>query len=78
MRKTLRSRTHRALIAVLVGTRKEKGLTQRDLAKRMGKHYTFVSKTETGERRLDLGEFVEIAKALRMDPVALFSRVVKW
>jgi transcriptional regulator with XRE-family HTH domain len=78
MSKTLRSRTHKALIAVLVGTRREAGLTQRDLAKRLKKPHSYVSKIEIGERRLDVGEFVEIAHALKIDPVAMFTRMMQW
>jgi transcriptional regulator with XRE-family HTH domain len=78
MSKTLRSRTHKALIAVLVGTRREAGLTQRDLAKKLHRPHSWVSKIETGERRVDVGEFMEIARALKVDPVALFTRVVRW
>jgi transcriptional regulator with XRE-family HTH domain len=78
MAKTLRTRAHKALIAVLIGTRREAGLTQRDLAKKLRRPHSWVSKIETGERRVDVGEFMEIARALRIDPVALFTRVVQW
>jgi hypothetical protein len=33
---------------------------------------------ENGERRLDVVEFVELAKALKVDPVVLFSRFLRW
>lgn len=65
-------------MAVLIGTRKQKGLTQRELAARLGRPHTWVGKIETGERRLDVGEFVEVAKALGVDPAVLFRRVMRW
>jgi hypothetical protein len=37
-----------------------------------------VGKVETGERRLDVGEFVEVAKALEENPETLFRRVLRW
>jgi hypothetical protein len=76
--KSLRSRRHRALLAVLVGSRKEAGLTQRELAAKMKRPQSFVGATETGERRLDVVEFFEFAAALGVEPVALFERVARW
>jgi transcriptional regulator with XRE-family HTH domain len=76
--KSLRSRRHRALLAVLVGSRKEAGLTQRALAAKMKRPQSFVAATETGERRLDVVEFFEVAAALGVEPMALFERVARW
>jgi transcriptional regulator with XRE-family HTH domain len=66
------------LIAVLIGARKAAGLTQHQLATKMKRTQSFVATTETGERRLDVVEFIEIAKALGEDPVVLFKRLVEW
>ena len=76
--KTLRSRGQRSLLAVLVASRREAGLTQRELAERLGKPASYIGKIETGERRLDLVEFVAIAKALKVDPRVLFERFLSW
>jgi transcriptional regulator with XRE-family HTH domain len=54
---------------LLTAKRKELGLDQADLAKRLGKPQSYVSKTETGERRLDVIEFAEYVTALDDDPV---------
>lgn len=78
MAKSLRSRRHRALLAVLVGSRKDAGLTQRELAVKMKRPQSFIAATETGERRLDVVEFFELATALGVDPIALFERVARW
>lgn len=78
MRKALRGRGHKALIAVVVATRKELSITQRELARRLGKPQSYVSKFEAGERRLDVVEFTEIAKALKVDAEVLFSRFMHW
>ena len=78
MPKSLRGRRHRALIAVLVASRRDAGLTQRDLAKKLKRTQTWVANTETGERRLDVAEFFEVAAALGVDPVVLFTRVAQW
>jgi ribosome-binding protein aMBF1 (putative translation factor) len=47
---------------------KDAGVTQQQLADRIGKPQSFVSKYERGERRVDLVEFLAIAEALGLDP----------
>jgi transcriptional regulator with XRE-family HTH domain len=76
--KSLRSRRHKALLAVLIGSRKEAGLTQRELAEKLKRPQSMVAATETGERRLDVVEFFEFAAALGVEPMALFERVARW
>ena len=43
--------------------RKEAGLTQAELAKRVAQPQSFVSKYESGERRLDITELWEVCQA---------------
>ena len=76
LRKTLRTRGHRTLIEILVEARKEAGLTQRDLAARLRRPNSFVGRMEAGERRVDVIEFIEIAKALGCNPSELFRRLL--
>lgn len=76
LRKTLRSRENDALIRLLVSARETAGLTQRDLARLLRRPQSFVGRFETGVRRLDVVEFVAVARALRVDPVELFTRFV--
>ena len=63
---------YRALVVTLVEARKAAGLSQSALADRLDRHQQFVSRYETGERRLDVVEFIDIARALGVDPVAAF------
>lgn len=76
LRKTLRSRGHRALIEILVASRQQAGLTQRDLAARLKRPNSFVGRIESGERRIDVIEFIEIARVLDVDPRELFAKVL--
>jgi DNA-binding XRE family transcriptional regulator len=76
--KSLRSEYHRSLVAVLSATRRECKVTQDDLAKGVGWHRSRVAKIESGERRVDVPEFIFIANALRIDPKDLSSRVLNW
>jgi transcriptional regulator with XRE-family HTH domain len=47
--------------------------TQSAVARRLGRPQSYVSKYETGERRLDVVEFLEVMRALRVNPVAIIS-----
>jgi transcriptional regulator with XRE-family HTH domain len=58
------SREQEKLIAVLRQLRIDAELRQVDLAKRLRRPQSFVSKYETGERRLDLIELREVCAAL--------------
>ena len=77
MGKQLRNARHRALMGALKAARQRVGLTQRDLAKRLGRSHSFVGKVESGERQLNVLEFCELADALGVDPKRLFAKVVK-
>jgi transcriptional regulator with XRE-family HTH domain len=61
---------------VLVEAREKAGLTQRGLAARLKRPHSFVGRIEAGERRIDVVEFIEIARVLDLDPTELFVRVV--
>jgi transcriptional regulator with XRE-family HTH domain len=71
------SPAYAAAIRALVDVRKERDLSQRDLAERIGKPRSFISKIENRERRLDVVEFVALARALGADPAGLLTRLVE-
>ena len=66
-KKTIYSDKQRKLCALLVKARKKSGLTQADLARKLGKPQSFIAKYEGGERRLDVIELLEISKVLKAD-----------
>ena len=66
--KSLHSDEYEAFLQVLIAARKDAGITQQDLAKALGKPQSFVSKYERRERRIDVVEFVFIARAIGLDP----------
>lgn len=74
MRRWVSSQSYRVAISTVVHARKQAGLTQRDLADRLGKPPSFVAKIETGERRLDIVEFIAIARALGVRPADLIEQ----
>lgn len=59
----------------LVRARVDQGMTQDALAKKLGKQQSFVSNYERGERRIDVGEFVELSAALGVDAASLLSAI---
>jgi transcriptional regulator with XRE-family HTH domain len=62
---------------LLIEARQAAGLRQEDVAERLSQPQSYVSKVEQGERRLDVVEFVQFAKALGADPLKILRAVVK-
>ena len=69
------SSAYRAAIAALVNARQTCGVSQRELARRLRKHPSFVNKIEKLERRLDIVETIAIARALGVEPARLLSEM---
>lgn len=61
---------------MLVRLRKEAGLTQRQLAHRLEREYSFVWRIEKGERRVDLVEFLWICRVLGADAARCYRRLI--
>lgn len=66
---------NKRLEKALMKARKEAGLTQIDVAKRLKKPQSFVSKYETGERKLTVGDFLAVCEAIGIDSLAILDRV---
>lgn len=78
MSKSLRSKEHQAVVTVIAASRREAHVSQDDLAKRLGWHRSRIGKIESGERRVDVPEFITIARALSLNPEELLERVLRW
>ena len=72
MSKTLGTSRHRALIAFLTQKRKDAGLSQSELAKALGEYQSFVARMESGQRRVDVVEYENLAKILKFDVYEFF------
>ena len=68
MKKSRYTKKYERVLASLREVRKAAGLTQTEVAKKFGAHASFVSKCESGERRIDV---VELAECCRVYGVSL-------
>jgi transcriptional regulator with XRE-family HTH domain len=75
MRDTLRSPRQIELRKLLLKHRTDRGVTQTELAQRLGRPQSFVAKYEGGERRLSVIEFIDIAEALQIRPSRLLDEL---
>lgn len=71
MEKTLTSADYVRFVGFLVAAREKAGIRQRALAEALDVPQSFVAKYEGGERRIDVIEFVAIARALGADPLKI-------
>lgn len=75
MGKSLRSKAHTTLIQELKKARLNAGLSQQQVAERLGQPQSYVAKIELGERRLDVVEFLELTAALDTSWNTILKRV---
>lgn len=75
MPNSIHTPAYQSFCRLLVKAREDKSLTQEELACRLGQPQSFVSKVENGERRVDVVEFLEIARVLDLNPAAFINKV---
>jgi len=73
--KTIHNARYQTLLDLLLEARDNAGLTQKELANRLGRPQSFVSKTENAERRLDVIEFMDVCRGIGADPFELLRRL---
>lgn len=74
MPKTVHSAANASVLRVLIEARKAAGLTQAELARRVGSQQPVISLIERGVRRVDVVEFYVLSRAIGIDPVDLFRK----
>jgi len=67
MSKSVHSDDYRNIIKRLKEARLEADLSQQDVADKLGKPQSYISKIESGERRLDVAEIKKFANAFKKD-----------
>lgn len=73
--KSIHTEPYAALVRLLRLSRQEAGLSQSELAKRLGQAQTYVSKCELAERRLDLLEWLSWMEAVGTPPGVFLRRL---
>jgi transcriptional regulator with XRE-family HTH domain len=74
-RRWVSSPSYQMALEQLIEARKAKGLTQRDVAARLSKPPSFVAKIEVGERRIDVIEFIAMARAIGVAEMELLQNL---
>jgi transcriptional regulator with XRE-family HTH domain len=77
MEKSIYSKEYSLFLEQLRNAREEKGLTQTEVAERLGQTQSFVSKVERGERRLDVVELRAFCSAIGIAFSTFTSRIDK-
>jgi transcriptional regulator with XRE-family HTH domain len=67
MKKSIYSQSYQVFLRRLKLAREDAGLSQEDVAKRLGRTQSFVSKCERGERRIDIIELRDFCCAIGVD-----------
>ncbi|MDP8998350.1 MAG: helix-turn-helix domain-containing protein [Pseudomonadota bacterium] len=75
MTKSLHSSTYAKLTELLVQARKKSGLKQQQVADALNTHQSYIAKVEGGERRIDVVEFMDLARALGVTPSVLLKKL---
>ena len=70
------SARQRAVAAALRKAREAAGMSQRQLSERLQQPPNWIQRIESLERRVDVAEFIAIAKAAGADPAELFREAL--
>ena len=76
MIKTRNSQNYKNLLNILKSERLKAGLSQQDLANKLDKPQSFISKIENMERIVDVIEVIEICNKIGINPLTVFSKIL--
>src|SRR5258708_32331843 len=74
--KSIHTSEYRRFLTRLKSARRDAGVTQTQLAEKLGRQQSYVAKIERAERRLDIVEFIQIMRILRMSPLLVLGDLV--
>lgn len=69
------SEEYQLIINALKEARIKQNITQEKLAQALNRPQSFIAKVENGERRIDVVEFVHIARLLSLDPAKVIKKI---
>lgn len=76
MPRTLGRPRHEALRKFIVEQREKAGLTQHEASARLKRPQSFIASIETGQRRVDVVELLDLAEAMDFDPHDAVQRLL--
>lgn len=65
------------LLDCLKEARIQSGLAQKRISERLGKSRGYLYKVESGQRRIDLVEFVQLCRAMELDPNRVLAQYLE-
>ena len=74
---TIRTKRHKQLVEAILAERKQAGIRQIPLAKKLKRSQTWIARIESGERRIDVVEFLELADAIGFDAPAMLAMLAR-
>lgn len=75
LRLSIHSSEHIWLRELFLKRRLELGANTTHIRRKMGVLYSFIGKVETGDRRLDIFEFIAYCKGLDLDPLSVLQEI---
>jgi transcriptional regulator with XRE-family HTH domain len=75
--KTLGSARHKILIEFLIKRREALQMSQAEFAEKLGQYQSFVARLESGQRRVDVIEFLKISEILKFNTHDALNMVQK-
>src|SRR5438309_1939416 len=77
LKKSLFTPAYNRFLVLFRQARIDSGLTQVEAARRLGRPQSFISKCESGERRVDVVELVEFCRVYGIDPALIVNEIAK-
>lgn len=74
--KTLGTKRQETLVALIRKKRELAGLTQTDVANALGEHQSFIARIESGQRRIDVIEYLTIAEVIGFDAADVLTQLI--
>lgn len=78
MTKSVFTPRYKYMRELLREARENAGEKQKKLSEKLGMPTSYIGKCELGERRIDVIEFIEIVKILKLDPVEIFKKIAEY
>jgi len=72
---TTGTKAHRVMIEHLAAARLRSGLSQQETAKKLGRSQTWIARVESGNRRIDVIEFLQLTRVFGVSPRGLIAKM---